>query len=35
MAAELLAVGTHNQVSQLDEKLFIEVFSRNPSKPSN
>ena len=34
MAAELLAVGTHNQVSQLDEKFFIEVFSRNPSKPS-
>jgi type II secretory pathway predicted ATPase ExeA len=35
MAAELLAVGIHKQAPQLDEKLFIEVFSRkNPSRPS-
>jgi general secretion pathway protein A len=29
MAAELLAAGAQKQVSQLDEKLFLEIFSRN------
>lgn len=31
MAAELLARGAEKQVTQLDEKIFLEVFSRNPS----
>jgi len=31
MAAELLASGIEKELSQLDEKLFIEVFSRQPS----
>ena len=31
MAAELLARGAQKQVTQLDEKIFLEVFSRNPS----
>ena len=31
MAAELLAVGAQNKVTRLDEKLFLEVFSRQPS----
>ncbi len=31
MAAELLAMGLKKEVSQLDEKLFLEVFSRKPS----
>ncbi len=31
MAAELLATGAQKQVTQLDEKLFLELFSRNPS----
>lgn len=31
MAAELLARGAEKQVKQLDEKLFLEVFSRQPS----
>ncbi|MCP3921998.1 MAG: ATP-binding protein [Desulfobacterales bacterium] len=39
MAAELLAMGLKKEVSQLDEKLFLEVFSRKPSprpqKPSD
>jgi len=36
MAAELLAMGLKKEASQLDEKLFLEVFSRKPSpKPSN
>ena len=30
MAAELLAAGIEKELSQLDEKLFIEVFSRQP-----
>jgi len=30
MAAELLASGIEKELSQLDEKLFIEVFSRQP-----
>ena len=36
MAAELLAEGLKKEVSQLDEKLFLEVFSRKPrsQKPS-
>ncbi len=29
MAAELLATGAQKQVKQLDEKLFLEIFSRN------
>jgi type II secretory pathway predicted ATPase ExeA len=32
MAAELLTVGAEKQVKQLDEKLFLEVFSRQPSR---
>jgi type II secretory pathway predicted ATPase ExeA len=32
MAAELLAVGAEKQAKQLDEKLFLEVFSRQPSR---
>lgn len=31
MAAELLARGAEKQAKQLDEKLFLEVFSRQPS----
>jgi type II secretory pathway predicted ATPase ExeA len=31
MAAELLSTGAQRQLKQLDEKLFLEVFSRNPS----
>jgi general secretion pathway protein A len=31
MGAELLAMGLKKEVSQLDEKLFLEVFSRKPS----
>lgn len=31
MAAELLAAGAQKQVSQLDEKLFLEIFSSNYS----
>lgn len=31
MAAELLARGAEKQVKQLDEKLFMEVFSRQPA----
>lgn len=35
MASELLAMGLKKELTQLDEKLFIEVFSRKPSsKPS-
>jgi len=30
MASELLASGIEKELSQLDEKLFIEVFSRKP-----
>ncbi|MDM8536263.1 ATP-binding protein, partial [Desulfobacterales bacterium HSG17] len=29
MAAELLAAGAQKQVAQLDEKLFLEIFSRD------
>jgi len=31
MAAELLAMGLRKECSQLDEKLFMETFSRKPS----
>ncbi len=31
MAAELLAMGLKKERSQLDEQLFIEIFSRKPS----
>ncbi len=31
MAAELLAMGLKKEVSQIDDKLFLEVFSRKPS----
>jgi hypothetical protein len=29
MAAELVAWGAQKQLAQLDEKLFLQVFSRN------
>lgn len=32
MAADLLAAGAQRELSQLDEKLFLELFSRNPGK---
>ena len=32
MAAQLLVVATEKELSVLDEKLFLEVFSRQPSK---
>jgi type II secretory pathway predicted ATPase ExeA len=32
MAAELLTVGAQKELSQLDEKLFLEIYSRNPRK---
>lgn len=31
MAAELLTTGAQRQLKQLDEKLFLQTFSRNPS----
>jgi hypothetical protein len=31
MSAELLEVGVQKELSQLDEKLFIEIFSLKPS----
>ncbi|MCA1794984.1 MAG: ATP-binding protein [Desulfobacteraceae bacterium] len=34
MAAELLAMGLKKELSQLDEKLFIEIFSFKPSPKS-
>jgi type II secretory pathway predicted ATPase ExeA len=35
MAAELLSTAAQRQLKQLDEKLFLEVFSRTPSnKPT-
>lgn len=30
MSAELLAKGAHDEITQLNEKLFLEVFSRQP-----
>jgi type II secretory pathway predicted ATPase ExeA len=32
MAAELLTVGAQRELHQLDEKLFLEIYSRNPGK---
>ncbi len=32
MAADLLTAGAMQEVNQLDEKLFLEVFSRNPAR---
>jgi general secretion pathway protein A len=32
MAAELLAVGAQQNLSQLDENLFLQIYSRNPQK---
>lgn len=32
MAAELLAAGAQKQLTQLDEKLFLETFARQPRK---
>ena len=32
MAAELLAVGAQQELAQLDEKLFLQIYSRNPRK---
>ena len=32
MAADLLAEGAQKKVKQLDEKLFLELFSRHPRK---
>jgi len=31
MAAELLDIGAQQELAQLDEKLFLEVFSRQPT----
>jgi type II secretory pathway predicted ATPase ExeA len=32
MAAELLSAGAQQDLSQLDEKLFLQIYSRNPRK---
>jgi flagellar motor component MotA len=32
MGAELLALGARKKTKQLDEKLFLEAFSRPPRK---
>ncbi len=32
MAAELLEIGAQLELSQLDEKLFLQIYSRNPRK---
>jgi len=32
MAADMLAVGAQKELTQLDEKLFLELFSRNPGR---
>ena len=32
MASELLTVGAQKELHQLDEKLFLEMYSRNPRK---
>ncbi len=32
MAAELLTIGAQRELPQLDEKLFLEIYSRNPQK---
>jgi len=31
MAAEMLLEGARKEMAQLDEKLFLEMFSRHPS----
>jgi type II secretory pathway predicted ATPase ExeA len=31
MAADLLDAGARKELTQLDEKLFLEIFSRNPA----
>ena len=33
MAAELLDAGAQQELAQLDEKLFLELYSTTPSKP--
>ena len=33
MAGELLASAARRELAQLDQGLFIEVFSPNPSSP--
>ncbi len=32
MAAELLDAGAQQELAQLDEKLFLQIYSRNPQK---
>lgn len=32
MAAELLDIGAQQELAQLDEKLFLQIYSRNPRK---
>ena len=34
MAAELLTVGAEKEQAQLDEKLFLELYTRSPRKAS-
>lgn len=31
LAMELLARGVHQEVAQLDEKIFLEIFARQPA----
>ena len=33
MAGELLATAAQRELTQLDEKLFLEVYGATPSKP--
>ena len=33
MAAELLATAAQRELTQLDEKLFLELYGTTPSKP--
>jgi len=33
MASELLATAAQRELTQLDEKLFLELYSTTPSKP--
>jgi len=33
MAAELLSEGARKEIAQLDEKLFLQLFSRKPASP--
>ena len=32
MAAELLDTGAQQELAQLEEKLFLQIYSRNPQK---